>query len=106
MNKEIQMKKVKLVEKEYVYYIFIDDVVVYGGEKMNDLFVDKAWDMFEQAIGTFENVRRELGFELEVERLHNSRDYIGKPNPNTGHDIFYHFESELYKPKQEAESNV
>ena len=86
------MKKVKLVEKEYVYYIFIDGVVVYGGEKMNDLFVDKAWDMFEQAIETFENVRRELCFELEVERLPNSRDYVGKSNPNTGHGIFYHYD--------------
>lgn len=86
------MKKVKLVEKEYVYYIFIDGVVVYCGEKMNDLFVDKAWDMFEQAIQTFENVGRELGFELEVERLPNSCDYVGKSNPKTGHDQFYHYD--------------
>lgn len=87
----MSIKKVKLVEKEYVYYIFVDGICVSGGEKMNDLFADRSWDMFEQAIQTFENLKRELGIELEVERLPNSSDYIGKVNPNTGHDIFYHF---------------
>jgi hypothetical protein len=59
---------------------------------MNDLFADRSWDMFEQTIETLENLQRELGIELEVERLPNSHEYIGKSNPKTGHDIFYHFD--------------
>jgi hypothetical protein len=85
------MKKVKLVEKEYVYYIFVDGEFASGGEKMNDLFAGRSWDMFEQTIHTFENLKRELGFELEIERLPNSQEYIGKANLDKGNDIFYHF---------------